>query len=362
MKHSHKSFRAAIAILMLVLAPVGAQVVTLSMGDRYIEDFEGSQHGWTTSGTLWELGTPMQGNLSGAHSGTNAWATNLTGNYTHGADESIVSPAFDFTACPSDPILSLYIRHRMSYNDGFRVEVDLGDGAGFRQLGGLDWYDHTLVNAGQIAANPILGQAWTCIPSGTLAPCTQPALDWTLKSHAIDGAAGRPSVRLRIRVGTDLYNGARGAVVDDVSIESFLCPGTEGVSGDDFTQTVSLAGVLQPGSVHTVAPGTYVTFNTLSPGGTFTGTPVVIAAEVAPTGTAPLGLFPAICHTQTGPAYLILLGNPTAVALPSTGLPISFAYSGGLTGLSATIQSVVYSASAANGAWATNDAVELRFQ
>lgn len=54
-------------------------------------DFELGAQGWSASGAEWELGTPTYG-ASGAHSGLNAWGTDLDSTYEDYADGSLYSP------------------------------------------------------------------------------------------------------------------------------------------------------------------------------------------------------------------------------------------------------------------------------
>ncbi len=59
----------------------------------YFEDFEGSDGGYTTTGTTsFAWGVPTSGPRS-AHSGENVWATNLSGNYSDNEHGGIISPA-----------------------------------------------------------------------------------------------------------------------------------------------------------------------------------------------------------------------------------------------------------------------------
>ncbi|PJA24224.1 MAG: hypothetical protein COX57_09650 [Alphaproteobacteria bacterium CG_4_10_14_0_2_um_filter_63_37] len=68
-------------------------------------DFEVDDGGLRTQGTLWQYGVPTSG-PSRAHTGTQVWATNLTGSYIDNADEQLYLPAVDLTGATS-PTLSL---------------------------------------------------------------------------------------------------------------------------------------------------------------------------------------------------------------------------------------------------------------
>ena len=66
----------------------------------YYEDFEASNGGWTTGGSMssWAYGTPAASVINSASSGTKAWATNLTGNYNASEASYVIAPCFDFTS------------------------------------------------------------------------------------------------------------------------------------------------------------------------------------------------------------------------------------------------------------------------
>ncbi|MBU1677230.1 hypothetical protein KKA85_15795, partial [bacterium] len=76
----------------------------------YDEDFEGSTGDWYPRGTnsSWAYGTPAGAKINSAASGTEAWITNLTGDYNTGEDSWMESPCFDFTTFVS-PTLDVNI-------------------------------------------------------------------------------------------------------------------------------------------------------------------------------------------------------------------------------------------------------------
>ena len=72
----------------------------------YSEDFESDNGDFTITGSSsWEWGAPSSGPNS-AHSGTNAWATNLSGFYSANEDSSLVSPTIDASNAGNLIILS----------------------------------------------------------------------------------------------------------------------------------------------------------------------------------------------------------------------------------------------------------------
>jgi hypothetical protein len=66
------------------------------------DDFESGVGSWEATstgdaGTAWELGTPTNVGPNGANSGTNAFGTNISANYTNNANVSLKSELFDLT-------------------------------------------------------------------------------------------------------------------------------------------------------------------------------------------------------------------------------------------------------------------------
>ena len=55
----------AVALACALAIPVTAQIV-VTPASPYFEDFELGGAGWSTAGTLWELGTPAQAAISAA--------------------------------------------------------------------------------------------------------------------------------------------------------------------------------------------------------------------------------------------------------------------------------------------------------
>ena len=77
------------------------RVAQLATPPLFFEDFESGAKGWETSdlgesGTLWELGKPINGPGT-AHSAVNAYGTGLTKDYEDYTDVFLVSPIIDLT-------------------------------------------------------------------------------------------------------------------------------------------------------------------------------------------------------------------------------------------------------------------------
>ena len=77
------------------------RVAQLAKPPLFFEDFESGAKGWEASdlgesGTLWELGKPVNG-PGEAHSPVNVYGTDLAGNYEDYTDVYLVSPVIDLT-------------------------------------------------------------------------------------------------------------------------------------------------------------------------------------------------------------------------------------------------------------------------
>ncbi|NQX85505.1 MAG: hypothetical protein HRT67_06320, partial [Flavobacteriaceae bacterium] len=84
----------AFLFVLLLSLNISAQITSYP----YSEDFETDDGGWvadnTTNGT-WALGAPTGAVINSAGSGTNAWVTNLSGDYNSNENSWVTSPVFD---------------------------------------------------------------------------------------------------------------------------------------------------------------------------------------------------------------------------------------------------------------------------
>ena len=124
----------------------------LKVVGTYATDFEGpNAAGWSHQseggGDSWVLGNPAKPLVTGAHSGVNAWVTNLTANYNNNDHAAVYSPYFDLTNVPF-PIVKFW--HTFSFEvdwDNGVVEYTLDNGGTWNSLGliyddpkGINWY------------------------------------------------------------------------------------------------------------------------------------------------------------------------------------------------------------------------------
>ena len=165
----------------------------------YDEDFE-SGAAWTASGGSWEHGEPNGSIIDSAASGSNAWVTNLDGDYMNGESAYIESPRIDLGGAANDPVLTLSLNYvTESCCDEGWVEVSTDDGMSYTKVLGspaaIGWYNDTS------------NQWWDGGAGG-----------WTTVSTVLRGTARESRVRLRIHFSSDSSVVREGFGIDDVRI------------------------------------------------------------------------------------------------------------------------------------------------
>lgn len=166
-------------------------------------DFAGDGQG----GTRWQRGNSAVAGKNGTRSGSSAWVTNLTGNYSDNALAQLYTPNFNFITTGTYT-LRFYRKNNMEIGyDGFRVEYSLNKGDSWTGLGttGANWYDFG--NAGGGTAFPA-GQAFF--------NATQSA--YTLASRDVSFLAGNPNVAFRFVFRADESVAGPGVAIDDFEI------------------------------------------------------------------------------------------------------------------------------------------------
>lgn len=175
----------------------------------YFEDFESGQNGWvednTTSGS-WALGTPSNTVINSASSGSNAWITNLTTNYSNNDDSWVESPVFDFSGLSGNVQVSMDVWWNSEFSwDGANLMSSIDGGLSWQLVGtqgtGTNWY-----NDGTIGGNPGgNGTGWTGRNSSGNGSGA-----WVTASHDLDPSLnGVSDVRFRVNFGSD------GSAFDD---------------------------------------------------------------------------------------------------------------------------------------------------
>ncbi len=176
----------------------------------YIMDFERWTGGWTVADNSqnpsWAFGRPSGTIINRAASGSNAWVTNLSGNYNNNELSYLLSPCLDFSNFQEDPRLtfSLHFNSESCCDQGW-VEVSTNGGTTWRKVGragtGINWY------------NNVERDWW----SGT------GGFDgWATASNILEGTAGKSDVRIRFVMSSDFSVGREGMGIDNIFIATPL--------------------------------------------------------------------------------------------------------------------------------------------
>ncbi|MEO8166891.1 MAG: T9SS type A sorting domain-containing protein [bacterium] len=217
----------------------------------YTEDFEGASAndnpntggwGWTTGvygGSIneWVKGTPAKTQITGAHSGANAYVTKLTGDYSNNQKSYLQSPIMNFSSLGGAPTLSFWHNFSMEANDWDaavvefstdggtvwrRVDSTLGTGATFNTPNSIGWYNSSSVNG---SVTNLINPPKFALKSTAYAGNSS---GWIQSMTSLVGLAGLSDVRLRWKFGTDVSNTDGGPydgwAIDDVSITTTPLP------------------------------------------------------------------------------------------------------------------------------------------
>jgi len=172
----------------------------------HIESFETNDGYWHSSGfnSSWEYGVPAANKINKAASGTNAWKTNLIGNYNSNETSYLYSPCYNIAGM-TNPTLSLNIALDLEdcggggLCDGAYIEYS-GDGVTWTRLGdvgtGANWYNRNY--------------------SGNKLWSVQDYIRWHVATTPLP--TGIPTIRFRIVVVSDPFVNLEGVAIDDVHV------------------------------------------------------------------------------------------------------------------------------------------------
>ncbi|NBG66703.1 right-handed parallel beta-helix repeat-containing protein, partial [Acidiluteibacter ferrifornacis] len=190
-------------------------------GFPYTESFETSAGGWTVDGgtSSFALGTPTGSVINSASNGTQAWVTNLSGNYL--ADEAgyVKSPCLDFSTLIA-PIISMDVWWNSEFSwDGAVLQSSIDGGTTWQKVGSFgdpnNWYNDNSIN-GLNAGTTILepsGEGWTGRTSSS-----NGSNGWVNATHQLTGLGGQPGVIFRVAFGSDGSVMDEGFAFDNVQI------------------------------------------------------------------------------------------------------------------------------------------------
>jgi hypothetical protein len=181
----------------------------------YVQDFETNSDGWNgemiAGSNSWQLGTPAQTNINSAHSGTNAWMTNLTQNYPMNEHSALYSPCFDFSGL-MNPSLSFWLRlHSEANYDGAVLEATIDDGVSWTKIGAAQagFYNS---NTNQNPAPQLITVPWWSGNNNA----------WTHYLVSLSNYAGQEGIRFRFRFASDYAVADEGLAIDDFSITDIM--------------------------------------------------------------------------------------------------------------------------------------------
>ncbi len=178
----------------------------------YTQDFEGSQY-WVSGGTnsSWQLGTPAGPVINSAASGSNAWVTNLTGDYNANEYSYVESPCFDFSNLHNPLVQFKYWVEAESGTwsyDGALLEYSVDSGATWNIIGNvgdwMNWYNKSNISA-------LSSDGW----SGYNGNGTN---GWIEARHLLNNLAGQPHVKFRFVFASDYAAQYDGFAFDDFTI------------------------------------------------------------------------------------------------------------------------------------------------
>lgn len=178
----------------------------------YTSSFEGQADGWTAeslSGSSWDLGTPAQNILQGAHSGISAWMTKLNNNYDPLSISYLNSPCFDFSNL-INPQISFWMNFASQIgHDGTVLEYSVDNGQNWLKANA----DSTFYTSNQSQGNAagLLAPWWSGSSNG-----------WTLFKTHLPELGGEPLVKLRFVFSSDSLGNDEGFAIDDFAVSDSL--------------------------------------------------------------------------------------------------------------------------------------------
>jgi hypothetical protein len=281
-------------LLTVMLVVLGTGAASASPRDTvstfpYVQDFEGTAASWTTGTTAggpndWVIGTPSKVQLSGAHGGTKAFVTKVTGNYSNSQGSYVQSPSFNMTSLAGIVTIEFWQNFNTQPEwDGGALEISVN--------GGTIWHrvDSTLGTPPDYGTALSSGWYNTANSFGTIPPPFWSDLSttyagntggWVKSSSAITGIAGLPDVRFRWRFSSDASDAFEGWAIDDIRV-SALPPHDIGVAS---VRIPGYNGGPIPGDIIPLRSGSEAppgwTADDAAPTGLLQGTPVTLNAVV----------------------------------------------------------------------------------
>ncbi|MFM1877903.1 MAG: hypothetical protein RLZZ241_769, partial [Bacteroidota bacterium] len=171
------------------------------------------------TGSLWTKGVPTGTLLNQAQSGTQVYATNLSGAYPNSTKSYLYTPCYDFTGF-QNPVLEFYMGYDLEQDyDVTYVEYSTDGGINWQLLGQTtsqpNWYNSNLTpqSSGLCALCP--GGQWT----GTNTVLTRYAYDFAQNASLGEtDLTAASNITFRIVFESDYIITQEGVVIDDFGI------------------------------------------------------------------------------------------------------------------------------------------------
>jgi subtilisin-like proprotein convertase family protein len=198
----------------------------------YATDFEADDGGFTHTGTLdsWALGTPASPLVTGCHSGTQCWKTNLNGTYPDASSQDLFSPDIDLTGFASVSA-SWWQKHQLEDASLDHASVDAIGNAGASRVRLFEFTDPTMADAFGVNA--------TVVPT---------VAGWSEHDAKIDAFAGTDA-QLQFHLDANTGGDYEGLVIDDVVVSGCrLAAGSSGGSTSTSGGSTSTSGSSSGGS------------------------------------------------------------------------------------------------------------------
>jgi subtilisin-like proprotein convertase family protein len=171
----------------------------------YTNDFEATDGGFNHTGTQdeWERGLPSAAPINSAHSGTNAWKTDLDSTYNNSSTQDLISPPINLMASTGRTLLNWWQKYQIesaSFDTAYVEVRDMNNISNARRV--WEWKGATQTRA---VGNP--------------AVTVQMSAGWGLMQANISDFNGK-IVEVRFHLDTDTTGVFGGLAIDDVSVTS----------------------------------------------------------------------------------------------------------------------------------------------
>ena len=202
----------------------------------FSDNFDSLNVWHTDTSSFWQLGAPNGPIINSAFSGTNAWVTNLTGNYPNNSYSYLYSPSFSFSGLGSTDTVVLSFHHWMAVADAGdygRVEYSINGGQTWSNLG--------------FFGDP-MSSNWYNNQSGGVHFFNYTNSGWMQSSYRLPPATfnGQPDVRFRFLFHSNTTLTSDGWAIDNVSLAAIPQP----------VSSVQITNILYP--VSDTLPGTSI--------------------------------------------------------------------------------------------------------